>query len=1065
MSSKKILSIIAAAGLASTSIRPIPVLLDRNNKSDSNRLIDSHLEQMDNSLSKSNKLEFEQIDLFGNSNGYLFRAANIRFNKSTKKLEVISESDKNISSDKADNSYVISLYNRSGNIIKTETYKNIDSAYEIVRDFNGLGFNYGDLINIRSNDLNVWTQGIDLKKNYPRYGKGPSINISYEITENGLIKQDNKLNVNPVEISDNKICISGEAEANSLVNIWVNDKNYIMMSDSKGLYSLELSKTDKINENTNIIVFNKGNAVVNNKVKTSLSDNSNSTYLNKANTISILGSWGITYLVSDIIFNYSNNKIEISNPGFREFSKKADELAYIITLYNKNGDVIKSFKYKGKNTNIEVHKDLNGLSFNYGDYIRIQSYGLNMEMGNSQGKVKFNGLDNPDLLCEITKDGLKEVILSKIEGAAKSKISLDNSKLKVRKIYSYKTNIKNNLNKKLPVIIDNNLPAILDNNKTNTLSAEHYLDKIGKESEIIFNIQKKASVAKKGTTKIEDSDYILKQYEPLGLQALSKGKLSIYISGDIKGSARLYINNGSLVDIDEIIPVNKQTVIDLSESGILILDTENIFLEDEEDDISFNFTVKIDMMNTEYEKIPVFDNRKNIKLCDYATDNKNIFYSDVNNFENYGAVIISENIRICIPCIKEIKKALNIDKIIRNYNKIFLEMYKEEYFGDFLYITYNPSLVEKKPKANNLNKDIECDENKLSVYTTKVVIVDKQTNTVFHIISSSGEKGELTGLKAPKIPEGYHVVNITNENGQVLTGIPYKFANSDEIIIYNIEKNLSKIIMKIINGKNISRKIYFGNPGDEFIPDNIKIPIGHYLVGPDKIPDTFKEEDQTIIYNIIPNAINRIIASISVVSGEILVGSKVIAEGISGTRINIEEPKIPEGYYLVRVLFNDDEVSKAYRDQVIYKVPAKILSTDVHISYIVAKNNEFTDIYRNMLPVYQEDKNIQDQVINFEDDKDIEDKVVKEDNNLSSEIDGEVIIRIVDLNGNILEEAVYNGEVGLRVKPIAIPDEYKLVNISLNGNITPQEDIKYEIQENLETKNKTIIIYNVDSIK
>ena len=1063
MSSKKVLSIITAAGLASTSIRPIPVLLNRNNESDNNKLINSHLRQMDNSLTKSNRLDFNQVDLFGNSNGYLFRAANIRFNKSSKKLEVISESDKNISSDKNNNSYVISLYNKNGNIIKTETYKNTDSAYEIVKDFNGLSFNYGDLIDIKSNNLNVWTRGVDLKKNYPTYGKGPSVNISYKITEDGLIKQDNKLTVNPIEISNDKIYISGKAEPNSLVNIWVNDKNYIMMSDSKGLYSLDLSKDDKINENANIIVFNKGNAVVNNKLKASLLNDPNSTYLNKVNTISLLGSWGITYLVSDIIFNYSNNKIEISNPGFREFSKKANALAYIITLYNKNGDVIKSFKYKGKDTNIEVHKDLNGLSFSYGDYIRIQSYGLNIERGSSQSKLKskFNGSDNPDLLCEITKDGLKELILSKVKGDASNNLSLDNNKSKENKIYSYKhkADIKNNQDKKVPFISQENSQAIiLNNNEANTLAIDHYLDEISEETEIIFNIQKKASVAKELSSEIRESDYILKQYEPLGLQVISKGKISIYISGDIKGSARLYINNGSLIDIDKIIPVNKQTVIDLSESGILILDTENIFLEDEEDDILFNFTVKIDMMNTEYKKIPVFDNRKNIKVCDYATDNKNVFYNDINRLENYGAIIISDNIRMCIPYVKAVKERLNIDKIVVNYNKIFLEMYKEEYSGDFIYITYNPSVIEKdyaQNKKNDFNKDIESTENEISIYTTKVEVIDKQTNAVLYMTSSAGEEGELTGLKAPEIPEGYHIVNIINEKGQTLTGIPYKFTNANERIIYNIDKNQSKIIVKIIDGKNLRRKIYLGRAGEEFIPDNIKIPKGYYLIGPNKIPTVFKEEDQKIIYNMIPNTNNKIITNIVTVSGEILVDNEIVAEGVRGTKINIEEPKIPKGYYLVKVLFNNDEVSQIYKNQIIYKVPAKILSADVQITYVVAEDNGFSSIYRNLLSSYQENENEEDKVLNSEENR----------KDLSSQKDGEVIIKIVDSNGNIIEEAIYNGSIGLRVKPLDIPVGYKLINISLNGNITPKENIKYEIQENLETDNKTIIVYNVDFIK
>ncbi len=75
---------------------------------------------------------------------------------------------------------------------------------------------------------------------------------------------------------------------------------------------------------------------------------------------------------------------------------------------------------------------------------------------------------------------------------------------------------------------------------------------------------------------------------------------------------------------------------------------------------------------------------------------------------------------------------------------------------------------------------------------------------------------------------------------------------------------------------------------------------------------------------------------------------------------------------------------------------------------------------------------------------------------------GEVIVKVIDQNGKVVEEAAHNGVVGLKFNPITIPSKDKLVNITVNGNTVSESNVKNEIVSNPDTDNKTIIIYNVD---
>ncbi len=74
-------------------------------------------------------------------------------------------------------------------------------------------------------------------------------------------------------------------------------------------------------------------------------------------------------------------------------------------------------------------------------------------------------------------------------------------------------------------------------------------------------------------------------------------------------------------------------------------------------------------------------------------------------------------------------------------------------------------------------------------------------------------------------------------------------------------------------------------------------------------------------------------------------------------------------------------------------------------------------------------------------------------------IDGKVIIKVVDQNGKVIENAEHEGGIGSKFNPIQIPKDDKVISVTVNGNkVNKVPDV---IEEN-SNNNITTIIYNVN---
>ncbi|WP_317312473.1 MucBP domain-containing protein, partial [Clostridium thermobutyricum] len=224
-----------------------------------------------------------------------------------------------------------------------------------------------------------------------------------------------------------------------------------------------------------------------------------------------------------------------------------------------------------------------------------------------------------------------------------------------------------------------------------------------------------------------------------------------------------------------------------------------------------------------------------------------------------------------------------------------------------------------------------------------VKVVDSKGKELGKSITVNGDPNSNTGLKVPSIPKGYHLVNVTNGEGETVKGIPSTFGNKDEIIIYHVEKNPTKTTISIegSNGKVIGTpKSETGEPGDKTNLKDPQIPKGYHLVNITdngkvitNVPSTFGDSDNNIIYHVAKNP--KITVKVVDSKGKEL-GKSITVNGDPNSNTGLKVPSIPKGYHLVNVTNGEGETVKG--------IPSTFGNKDEIIIYHVEKNPTKTTI-------------------------------------------------------------------------------------------------------------------------
>lgn len=314
--------------------------------------------------------------------------------------------------------------------------------------------------------------------------------------------------------------------------------------------------------------------------------------------------------------------------------------------------------------------------------------------------------------------------------------------------------------------------------------------------------------------------------------------------------------------------------------------------------------------------------------------------------------------------------------------------------------------------------------------TDTVKVVDSNGQELVPSVSSTGKTGDETGLKTPEIPKGYHVVKITNANGDKVDGIPKVFGDKDTTIIYHVEKDIiDKVYIDIKTDKGIilvpSHEVASGAPGGNIDIKLPKIPKGYHMIkillngqeltkndkGIYILPSKLPSDPTRVINNHIEIIVSRnnaktVIEEIYSGTNKNVVPSKTITSKI-GSKINTKIPVLPSGYRIEKIIVNGKEVSQV-------QVPTIQEDIDNKIIYVIEKIPKYTD------------------------------KII-----------------VVDGNGNhIIPPNTTTGEEGKEtgLKPPKIPNGYKIVRITDGDG----REIT-ELPKNFGNKDNTII-YHVEKV-
>ncbi|MFR5266056.1 hypothetical protein, partial [Clostridium sp.] len=288
------------------------------------------------------------------------------------------------------------------------------------------------------------------------------------------------------------------------------------------------------------------------------------------------------------------------------------------------------------------------------------------------------------------------------------------------------------------------------------------------------------------------------------------------------------------------------------------------------------------------------------------------------------------------------------------------------------------------------------------VSTDTVKVVDESNNQIGSTVSKTGVSGTETGLKTPTIPNGYHIINVTDNGKVITTGVPSKFTDNNQNIVYHIAKDVTTTVKEVYsNGEpvtpsvtttnNIGAKVNTGLPELPKGYQVVKVTVNGQEVTQSEVPSTQGSKDQVIIYTIGKQPTD----TIKVINEKgIQVGKTISVTGDTGSKTGLEVPTIPNGYHVVSEIINGKEGTG---------VPSTFGDSNTNIIYNIAPN-------------------------------------VKDETYGSVVTDsGKILVPVTPLN---------QGEPGTKatVQMPNIPEGYKIVKVTINKTeVVPSENGKYEV--------------------
>ncbi|WP_156573350.1 putative mucin/carbohydrate-binding domain-containing protein [Bacillus luti] len=298
------------------------------------------------------------------------------------------------------------VYDKDGQEKKEVTVKASENTKEFAAQFNGMAFEYGDIVKIYQKEFDRFKV---YKKNELVDAKYGVNEVFFKVTEQGFEQMGAQ---QEVTAKPQKVVVGTEVEK-------LDAKNFVEVKDGEIIGFVEKPNTSKIGEQ---------------KVKVETKDRFGN---KKVTEVSLAVTYGDSLLVYGLNYNDGNLKSIVTlHHDTKKFSATdttnlihdyfKDEKYFEFTLYDQEGKEKKNVAVKGLENTKVFAQEVNGLAFEYGDVVKVYhaessrlhwyqkdvyvGEGKNKEIKELLFKVTENGFERLEALQEVKAKPQKVVI-------------------------------------------------------------------------------------------------------------------------------------------------------------------------------------------------------------------------------------------------------------------------------------------------------------------------------------------------------------------------------------------------------------------------------------------------------------------------------------------------------------------------------------------------------------------------------------------------------------------------------------------------------------------------------
>ena len=282
----------------------------------------------------------------------------------------------------------MAVYDKDGQEKKEVTVKASENTKEFAVQFNGMSFEYGDIVKIYQKEFDRFKVYKKNKFVDAKYGVNE---VFFKVTAQGFEQMGAQ---QEVKAKPQKIVIGTNSET-------LDAKNFVEVKDGEVIGFVEKLDTSRIGKQT-VKVETKdrfGNKKVT-EVPVEVTYGDSLVYQGLSNSIR-----------SIVTFNHDEKKLHVTHTNEQIHSYFKNELYMGITLYDQKGNEKKHVTAEGQETSQNFAEQVNGTSFQYGDIVKVYHAESDRLSWYKTGELigKGDAKKFKEISFKITPNGLEQV--------------------------------------------------------------------------------------------------------------------------------------------------------------------------------------------------------------------------------------------------------------------------------------------------------------------------------------------------------------------------------------------------------------------------------------------------------------------------------------------------------------------------------------------------------------------------------------------------------------------------------------------------------------------------------